>query len=34
LLYPLGSALLLYICVRAVLRGRRVVWKGREYVTR
>lgn len=34
LLYPLGSALLLYISVRAVLRGRRVVWKGREYVTR
>lgn len=34
LLYPLGSGLLLYICVRAVLRGRRVVWKGREYVTR
>jgi chlorobactene glucosyltransferase len=34
LLYPVGSALLLYICVRAVLRGRRVVWKGREYVAR
>jgi chlorobactene glucosyltransferase len=34
LLYPLGSALLLYICVRAVLRGRRVEWKGRAYVTR
>jgi hypothetical protein len=34
LLYPLGSAALLYICVRAVVRGRRVVWKGREYVTR
>jgi chlorobactene glucosyltransferase len=34
LLYPLGSAVLLYICVRAVARGRRVVWKGREYVTR
>ncbi|MFN2563735.1 MAG: hypothetical protein ABR499_01820, partial [Gemmatimonadaceae bacterium] len=34
LLYPLGSALLLYISVRAVLRGRRVAWKGREYVTR
>jgi chlorobactene glucosyltransferase len=34
LLYPLGSAVLLYICVRALLRGRRVVWKGREYVTR
>jgi chlorobactene glucosyltransferase len=34
LLYPLGSALLLYICARAVLRGRRVAWKGREYVAR
>jgi chlorobactene glucosyltransferase len=34
LAYPLGSAVLLYICVRAVARGRRVVWKGREYVTR
>jgi chlorobactene glucosyltransferase len=34
LLYPLGSAVLLYICVRAVLRGRRVEWKGREYVAR
>jgi chlorobactene glucosyltransferase len=34
LLYPLGSALLLYICIRAVLRGRRVAWKGREYVAR
>jgi chlorobactene glucosyltransferase len=34
LLYPLGSALLLYISARAVLRGRRVAWKGREYVAR
>jgi chlorobactene glucosyltransferase len=34
LLYPLGSAVLLYICVGAVLRGRRVAWKGREYVAR
>jgi chlorobactene glucosyltransferase len=34
LLYPLGSAMLLYICVRAVLRGRRVAWKGREYLAR
>jgi chlorobactene glucosyltransferase len=33
-LYPLGSAVLLYICVRAVLRGRRVEWKGRAYVAR
>jgi hypothetical protein len=34
LLYPLGATVLLYICVRAVVRGRRVAWKGREYVTR
>jgi chlorobactene glucosyltransferase len=34
LLYPLGSAMLLYICLRAVLRGRRVEWKGRAYVAR
>jgi chlorobactene glucosyltransferase len=34
LLYPLGSVVLLYIYVRAILRGRRVVWKGRAYVTR
>jgi glycosyltransferase involved in cell wall biosynthesis len=34
LLYPLGSAMILYIAVRAVLRGRRVAWKGREYVAR
>ena len=31
LLYPLGSALLLYITTRSVARGRRVEWKGREY---
>lgn len=34
LLYPLGSAMLLYICLRALLRGRRVEWKGRAYVAR
>jgi hypothetical protein len=34
LLYPLGAAMLLYISARAVLRGRRVAWKGREYVAR
>jgi hypothetical protein len=34
LLYPLGSAMLLYICLRAVRRGRRVEWKGRAYVAR
>ena len=34
LVYPLGSAMLFYICARAVLRGRRVAWKGREYLAR
>jgi chlorobactene glucosyltransferase len=29
--FPLGAALLLEIVIRAVLRGRRVEWKGREY---
>jgi glycosyltransferase involved in cell wall biosynthesis len=31
LLTPLGAAVLFYIFLRAVLRGRRVAWKGREY---
>lgn len=31
LAFPLGAAVLLYIIVRAVARGRRVEWKGREY---
>lgn len=31
LTYPLGNAMLLYIIVRAISRGRRVRWKGREY---
>lgn len=31
LLHPLGAALLLYIVVRAIARGRRVEWKGRQY---
>jgi chlorobactene glucosyltransferase len=31
LLYPLGAAVLLYITVRAIVRGRRVEWKGRLY---
>ena len=30
-LYPLGSAVLLYIVITAILRGRRVSWKGRSY---
>ena len=34
LLYPLGAALLLWIAVRAIVRGRRVAWKGREYIAR
>jgi chlorobactene glucosyltransferase len=32
-LHPLGAGLLLYISVRAIVRGRRVEWKGREYRT-
>ena len=34
LLHPLGAAVLLYISVRAIARGRRVQWKGRSYVAR
>jgi chlorobactene glucosyltransferase len=32
LLYPLGEAVVGYIALRSVSRGRRVEWKGREYV--
>lgn len=32
LLAPLGAAVLLAICILAVLRGNRVSWKDREYV--
>ncbi|MEO7458414.1 MAG: glycosyltransferase, partial [Gemmatimonadaceae bacterium] len=32
LLHPVGAAALLYISVRAVVRGRRVRWKERDYV--
>ena len=32
LLYPVGSAALLYILARAVMRGSRVEWKDRDYV--
>ncbi len=32
--YPLGALVLLYIFVTAVLRGRRVAWKGRTYISR
>lgn len=31
LLYPLGAAVLTWIIVGAIARGRRVAWKGREY---
>jgi chlorobactene glucosyltransferase len=31
LLHPLGAALVLYIALGAIARGRRVRWKGREY---
>jgi chlorobactene glucosyltransferase len=31
LLYPLGSAVLFYIVLTAIARGRQVAWKGREY---
>jgi len=34
LIAPLGSGVLLYIIGRAVARGRRVGWKGREYLAR
>lgn len=33
LITPLGAAVVLYIFMRAILRGRRVAWKGREYVS-
>jgi chlorobactene glucosyltransferase len=32
--YPLGALLLLYIFFTAVIRGRRVSWKGRTYLSR
>lgn len=31
--YPLGALILLYICFTAVIRGRRVTWKGRTYIS-
>jgi chlorobactene glucosyltransferase len=33
LLFPLGAVMLAYIFVGALIRGRRVAWKGRQYVT-
>lgn len=34
LTFPLGAAVLLWIFLGAIVRGRRVAWKGREYVAR
>lgn len=34
LLHPLGGAMVTYIFMRAIVRGRRVAWKGRAYVAR
>jgi len=34
LLRPLGAGVVLYIFLRAIARGRRVAWKGREYLSR
>jgi len=31
--YPLGALVLLYIFVSSVIRGRRVTWKGRTYIS-
>jgi hypothetical protein len=33
LAYPLGALILLYIFFTAVIRGRRVSWKGRTYIS-
>ncbi len=33
LINPIGAIILLYIFLRAIARGRRVAWKGREYVS-
>ncbi|MGI8618444.1 MAG: glycosyltransferase [Gemmatimonadaceae bacterium] len=32
LLYPLGAAITLYIYLRAIIRGRKVSWKERDYL--
>jgi len=34
LLSPVGAAVTLYIFLRAIVRGERVMWKGREYLSR
>jgi chlorobactene glucosyltransferase len=33
LLYPLGALMMLYISLGAIIRGRRVRWKDREYIS-
>ncbi len=33
LLHPLGAAVMLYVSVGAIVRGRRVRWKDREYIS-
>jgi chlorobactene glucosyltransferase len=33
LAYPLGALVMLYIFVTAIIRGRRVTWKGRTYIS-
>ena len=33
-LYPLGATMMLWIMLRGIARGRRVAWKGREYLAR
>jgi hypothetical protein len=33
LAYPIGAVVLLYIFFTAVIRGRRVSWKGRTYIS-
>ena len=33
LAYPIGALMLLYIFFTAVIRGRRVSWKGRTYIS-
>lgn len=33
LLHPVAALIVLYICVTAILRGRHISWKGREFVS-
>ncbi|MDQ3674582.1 MAG: glycosyltransferase, partial [Gemmatimonadota bacterium] len=32
-LYPVGASVLLYVFTSAIIRGRRVTWKGRTYIS-